>query len=112
MGSGGGYGGGGGALEFLAELGSIHSADETFAIKRHFDSFLRTSSLCVGGNFCDGLHRHERSASGDSYDNRNACRHIMYHSRVALRRSVSARAVRNRNLYHVHAFSDQLVDVA
>ena len=91
---------------------SIQSADATFAVKRHFDSLLRTSSLCVGGDFCDGLHRHERSAGGDSHVNRNARRHIMYHSRFALRRSISARAIRNRDLYYVHAFSDQLIDVA
>ena len=97
---------------FWRSLRRIQSADEAFAVKRHFDSFLRTSSLCVGGNFCDGLHRRERSASGDSHDNRNARRHIMYHSRLALRRSISARAIRNRDLHHVHAFSDQLTDVA
>ena len=49
---------------------------------------------------------------GDSHDNRNARRHIMYHSRLALRRSISARAIRDRDLRHVHAFSDQLADVA
>ena len=37
-------------------------ADAAFALKRHPDSFLRTSSLCVGGDFCDGLHRRERSS--------------------------------------------------
>ncbi len=103
---------GGGALESLAELASIQSADATFAVKRHFDSFLRTSSLCVDRNFCDGLHRHERSASRDSHDNRNARRHIVYYSRLALCRSIWARAIRNRDLHHVHAFPDQLTDVA
>ena len=93
-------------------LASIQSADETFVVKRHFDSFLRTSSLCVDRDFCDGLHRHERSASGDSHDNRNARRRIVYHSRLALRRSIWARALRDCDLCHVHAFSDQLVDVA
>ena len=56
-----------GALEFLAKLARIQFANATFALKRHFDSLLRTSSLCVGGDFRDGLHRHERSASGDSH---------------------------------------------
>ena len=36
----------------------------------------------------------------------------MYHSRVALRGSISPRALRDRDLHYVHAFSDQLVDVA
>src|SRR5438045_2913849 len=36
----------------------------------------------------------------------------MYHSRLALCGSISARAIRDRDLHHVHAFSDQLIDVA
>ena len=35
----------------------------------------------------------------------------MYHSRLALRGSISPRAVRDRDLHHVHAFSDQFADV-
>ena len=36
----------------------------------------------------------------------------MYHSGLTLRGSISPRAIRDRDLHHVHAFSDQLVDVA
>ena len=46
-----------GALEFLAKPARIQSADAAFAVKRHPDPFLRTSSVCLGSNFCDGLHR-------------------------------------------------------
>ena len=101
-----------GALEFLAKSARVQSADAAFAVERHPDPLLRTNSLCLGSNFCDGLHRRERSAGGRSHRDRNARRHIMHHSRLALRRSISPRTIRDRDVHHVHAFSNQLADVA
>ena len=68
----------------LAKLARIQSADATFAVKRYPDAFLRTSSLCLGRNFCDGLHRRERSASWRSHDNRDARSHVVHHSHLTL----------------------------
>src|SRR6266576_2276552 len=52
-------------------------------------SFWRTSPVRLGSNFCDGLHRRQRSAGGRSHRGRNARRHVMHHSRCALRGSIS-----------------------
>ena len=99
-------------LEFLAKLARVQFAHETVALKRHLNSFLRTNSVCVGGNFRDGLHRRQWPASRHPNRDRNACFNVMHHPRRALRRSIPPRAIRDRDLCHVHAFSDQPADGA
>jgi len=69
-------------------------------------------ALGVGCDFCHGLHRHERCTGRSSHRHRNACRHIMYYSCITLRGSISPRAIRDCDVHHVHAFSDQFIDVA
>ena len=100
------------ALESLAKRARIQFADAPIAFERHPDSLLRTYSICVGRNFCDGLHRRERETSGRAHHYRNAGGDSLHHSRIALRGPVWARTIRHRDIHHVHAFSNQPADVA
>ena len=52
-----------GAMEFLAKPARIQCADAPIAFERHLDPLLRAHSLCLGRDFCDGLHRRERETS-------------------------------------------------
>ena len=95
------------AVEFLAKLARVQSADATVALKRHTDPLLRASAVRVGGDFCDGLHRRQRSAGRHLNRDRNARRYVVHHSCLALCGSIQARAVRDRDLHYVHAVSNQ-----
>src|SRR5207249_2578349 len=99
------------ALESLAKLTRIQFPNETPAIKRHSGSFLRKSSICVGRNFCDGLHWGERRTGWDSHGGGNGGRDAVHNSCLLLCGSTWPRAIRGGDVHHVHSLSDQLADV-
>ena len=66
----------------------------------------------MGHNLRDGLHRRRREGSWSLDHGGNARRDDLHYSGLTLCGSLRTRAIRDRDVYHVHAFSNQLARLA